>query len=116
MRHSLLAFVGLSVLCAVSSAGNQFGVGRKVTPCRDAPRTVPITRSCVAAAIAEEAYLEARHHQVKLYVLYLHGKSSPEWQFLIEQGDKTHPAPPDSHWFVNVDRATGKAQAVPGVL
>jgi hypothetical protein len=116
MRRTLLVILSLSVLCTSSLAGNQFGVGRKVTPCRHAPRSVPITRSCVAAAIAEEAYLEARHHQVERYVLYLHGKSSPEWRFLIEQGDETHPASPDSHWFVRVDRATGKAQAIPGVL
>lgn len=116
MRHYWLVLSGIFLIQNYALAGNQFGIGHKVTPCRAAARSAPITRSCVAAAIAEEAYLKAMHHKVERYALYLHGASSPEWQFLIEQGDDTHPAPPDSHWFVYVDRVTGKARAMPGVL
>ena len=113
--RSGLALAGLFLLVMNVSAGSQFGVGHKVIPCPHAPRQVPITRSCVAAAIAAEAYLNARHNPVEHYTLYLHGRSSPEWQFLVEQGDETHPPAPDSHWFVNVDRTTGQATAVAGV-
>jgi len=103
--------------CAMgTSAGSQFEVGHKVIPCPHAARTTPVTRRCVAAAIAEEAYLNSRHNNIEHYTLFLHGSTEPTWKFLIEQGDEDHPPAPDSHWFVDVDRTTGRAIAVQGVL
>jgi hypothetical protein len=68
----------------------------------------------MAAAIAEEAFLSATQHQITLYTISWRGKSTPQWQFYFEQGDEVHPGPDGSHWFVHVDRATGKVQIVPG--
>ena len=116
MRGLSMIMMGYFFFAMDVSAGSQFGVGHKVIPCPRAPRTTPVTRSCVAAAIAEEAYLNSRHNNVEHYTLFLHGRTKPTWSFLIEQGDENHPPAPDSHWFVNVDRATGKAIAVRGVL
>jgi hypothetical protein len=82
----------------------------KVHACPASPRTPPITSVCVAAAIAEEAFLKATQHKIESYMIYVYRTSGQRWMLLIEQGDDTHPGPDGSHWFVYVDRASGATE------
>jgi hypothetical protein len=114
LRLPSVWIIGALLCCVIESAAGQHGAAIKVKPCPNVPRSTPITRRCVAAAIAEDAFLKATQHQINPYMISWHGKSAPQWQFYIEQGDDAHPGPDGSHWFVHVDRATGKVEVVPG--
>jgi len=82
---------GVLLCCFIESAGAQHGATIKVKPCPNVSKSTPITRRCVAAAIAEDAFLKATQHQISPYMISWHGKSAPQWQFYIEQGDEAHP-------------------------
>lgn len=106
----------LSVLAGLgSSAVTGLEKPTKVHACPASPRTPPITSACVAAAIAEEAFLKAtQQHRIETYMIYVYKPSGQRWMLLIEQGDETHPGPDGSHWFIYVDRASGATEIDPG--
>ncbi len=95
-------------------AENVGGNAVKVNACPKASRAAPITRECVAAAIAEEAFLKVTRHKIERYMVFSHRSTGPRWRIVIEEGDQTHPGPDGSHWFVYVDRASGAVEVVEG--
>lgn len=103
-------FIGLG---AAAATGHEKSV--RVNACPAAPRSTPITRACVAAAIAEEAFLKATRHKIDRYMIFVdEGTSGQRWNLVIEEGDETHPGPDGSHWFVHVDRSSGMAEVDAG--
>lgn len=69
---------------------------------------------CAAAALAEQAFLEATKHSISKYVVFPMQHEKERWYFMIELGDKETPPPPGGHFMVAVDRATGKTELTPG--
>jgi hypothetical protein len=103
-------FIGLGTVAAI---GHERSV--RVNACPTESRSTPITSACVAAAIAEEAFLKATQHKISRYMIFLHeGPSGQRWSLVIEEGDESHPGPDGSHWFVHVDRSSGMAEVVAG--
>ena len=86
----------------------------KVQPCRYVSRSPPITRRCVAAAIAEEAFLSATHRQVSLYTIYSLNPLKTRWRFVIEEGDEAHPPAEGAHWFIFIHRISGSVEVEAG--
>jgi len=112
LRLSLMCALGLP-LCYASEAGEK----RKaaiVQPCESYARSAPITRECVAAAIAKEAFLRETRHQISRYTMLAMQHSAAQWKFIIEGGDETRPPADGAQWMVFVDRATGKVELIPG--
>lgn len=95
------------VYCYAAPATGEHAKSVKVTSCRERPRAPPIARRCVAAAIAEEAYLNAAVHGLSFYTIYSLSSSTSGWDFVIEEGDEAHPPQEGTHWFIRVDRASG---------
>jgi hypothetical protein len=87
---------------------------RIVHPCPSKPRIVPITEECVAAAIAEEAFLHYTQNKIDRYLIEAQQQPTALWKFVIEAGDETHPGPDGSHWFIHIDRSTGEIEIVDG--
>jgi hypothetical protein len=85
-----------------------------VTPCTTADRALPVTRECVAAAMAEEKFLDATRHLQKRYLILPMHHSPDDWRFMIELGDETQPPRLGAHWMVAVDRRTGRVTLTPG--
>ena len=79
----------------------------RVKPCPAKSRSTPITSACVAAAIAEEAFLRHTDHKIDRYLITLLKGSGPPWVVVIEQGDDTHPGPDGGQWFIHIDPASG---------
>jgi hypothetical protein len=100
--------------CSSTRATDEHAKSVKVKSCREVPRTPPITRRCVAAAIAEDAYLKAAEHDLKFYTMYLLNSSKSEWGFVIQEGDEAHPPAEGAEWFIRVDRSSGKVTVDPG--
>jgi hypothetical protein len=121
MMSLMISFRGLSVtivgilLCSIIATaicGEPKSV--EVSPCRDVSRTPPITSKCVAAAIAEEAFLKATHRQVALYRIYALDPLPSRWRFVVEEGDENHPPPEGAHWFIFINRSSGKIEVQAG--
>jgi hypothetical protein len=86
-----------------------------VRPCPEATKkTGPVTRECVAAAVAERAFLEETHHDIAAYTIFAMQQTEAIWYFDIALGDERHPSPPGGHYMVAVDRATRKTELIPG--
>jgi hypothetical protein len=114
MRRAFVSIASVLLWCAIAVAGGEHAKSVKVTPCRDASRLPPITRRCVAAAIAEDAYLSAAQHQISLHTIYLLSPSSSQWKFVIQEGDEDHPPAEGSEWLIRVNRASGKVEIEAG--
>jgi hypothetical protein len=84
LRLPAIWITGVLLCCVTGSAAGQHGAPIKVKPCPSVLRSTPITLKCVAAAIAEHAFLKATQHQINPYTISWHGKSAPQWQFYIE--------------------------------
>jgi len=105
----------LMVICSFfAPAESATGRVVNVKTCPKGSRSPPITRRCVAAAIAEEAFLRATEHQIRPYLITSLGPLASRWRFVIEEGDETHPGPQGAHWFVYVDRLSGKVEIEAG--
>jgi hypothetical protein len=108
---SLFVFAFLLLGVNVSSARKPEHL---VKPCPKASRAVPIARACVAAAIAEEAFLRATQHKITQYVISYYEPSKPKWHIWIREGDETHPGADGAFWQIYVERASGEVELVPG--
>lgn len=87
----------------------------RVSACPAESRAPPITKECVAAAIAEDAFLTETQHKLDRYMISVFRPSSGErWALIIEEGDETRPGATGSHWFVFVDRSSGAIEVVAG--
>jgi hypothetical protein len=86
---------------------------RLITPCADKAQTLPITQECVAAALAEKAFLDETHHQNSRYVISPMQHTQAEWHFIILLGDEKHPPPPGGAYMAFIDRRTGKVELIP---
>jgi hypothetical protein len=85
-----------------------------VRPCATESQAPPIIRQCIAAAIAEDAFLNETHRSRRSGYLITAMKHSPEqWKFMI-LGSETHPSAAGSDWMVLVERQSGKVELVPG--
>jgi len=106
---------GMMIICCffAPAAGADERV-RHVKTCSTASRSPPITRRCVAAAVAEGAFLRATEHKINLYMITSLGPSEGRWRFVFEEGDDTHPGADGSHWFVYVDCVSGKVEIEAG--
>jgi len=87
---------------------------RFIQPCREASRKAPIEDECVAAAIAENAFLEETRHQITTYVISAIEREDPQWHFVILLSDGHTPPADGGEYFVRVDRGTGTTQIDPG--
>jgi hypothetical protein len=77
----------------------------------------PITEECVAAALAENAFLVVTKHKVTPYTIHPVRRTPKDkdwWLFIILEGDDAHPPPPGGHFFATVYRASGKVDLTPG--
>jgi hypothetical protein len=100
--------------CARADEGGEKRKAMIVRPCPTAPRVLPIIRQCVAAAIAEDAFLGETHRPRGGGYLITAMKHSPEqWKFMI-LGSDTHPSAAGSDWMVVVERHSGKVELIPG--
>lgn len=86
----------------------------RVAPCPTVSRQAPIVRECVAAAIAEEAFLKMTQHKVDKYMIFSRPVLGPQRKLVVEEGDETHPGADGSHWFVYVNRSSGVVKIVSG--
>ena len=86
----------------------------KVTPCPNVSRTPPIKRECVAAAIAEAAFLKETQHKVSRYIISSLHPATDRWKIWIIEGDEDHPGADGAFWQVYVERSSGKIEIVPG--
>jgi hypothetical protein len=116
-----LKFLPILFLCVVlqsngSTAEAEHEKAVRVSACPAASRAPPITMECVAAAIAEDAFLRVTEHKIDHYMISVFRPSSSQrWALVIEQGDAaTNPGPTGSHWFVFVDRSSGATEVVSG--
>jgi hypothetical protein len=101
---------GLLQSCAVTAAESIV-----VQPCKHASDdALPVVRECVAAAIAERAFLEATKHEITQYSIFSLKHTPTRWYFNILLGNKAHPAPEGGHYLVAVARTSGKADVRPG--
>jgi hypothetical protein len=84
-----------------------------VRPCAEEARASPVRKECVAAAIAEEAFLGETHRRRGSYLITAMRHSAEQWKFMI-LGSNTHPSAAGSDWMVFVDRRTGKVELIEG--
>jgi len=63
-RQQFMTIVVMLIWCSAALATGEHAKPVKVKACREASRLPPITRRCVAAAIAEYAYLNAAVHSL----------------------------------------------------
>ena len=113
-RGASAIVVSVVFCCATARAVCETPKSVEVRPCREIPRSPPITRECVAAAIAEEAFLETTHRQIALYRIYSVSPSPSRWRLIVEEGDENHPPPEGAHWFIFVDRSTERIEVQAG--
>jgi hypothetical protein len=86
-----------------------------VQPCKHAPDdALPVVRECVAAAIAERAFLAATKHEITQYSIFSLKHTPTHWYFNILLGNETHLAPEAGHYMIAVARASGKTDVRPG--
>jgi hypothetical protein len=103
------------VLIWIQSCGGEVSSAALIEPCRSTDENVrPITRECVAAGIAESAFLKKASNGEAKYVISPLEHTATEWHFLILLGDEKSPPPPGGHFSVAVDRATGETVITPG--
>jgi hypothetical protein len=112
--RSLTITVMMFAWCSITLATDERAKVAEVKSCRGVPRTPPITRRCVAAAIAEDAYLKAADHDLTFHRIYFFKSSKTEWRFVIQEGDEAHPPAEGAEWFIRVDRDSGKVTVDPG--
>jgi hypothetical protein len=111
----LRVLAGLLLLCLLQSSAAGPAKVTAIQPCGPVPaRSLPIKKECVAAAIAEAAFLARTQHAVKEYWISPMKHSATHWYFMILLGSDKSPPPPGGHDRVTVDRATGKAEVTPG--
>src|SRR5262245_1408342 len=100
----MIRIISALVLAIVLSVSSDCCAGTNhapITPCHDARKNqVPITMECVAAAIAEQAFLEDTQHKIKKYLVYPMDHDATHWYFMIELGDKETPPAPGGHAMV----------------
>jgi hypothetical protein len=113
-RGTLILFLSSILVGLVPMEGVGHETAARVNACPESSRATPITSACVAAAIAEDAFLNATQHKIDRYMIFVLGSSGQRWKLVIEQGDETHPGPDGSHWFVYVDRLSGAIEVVAG--
>jgi hypothetical protein len=111
----IVAFV-LLLLFQLSCSATEKSPVAPVTPCRTANGSAPPAKECEAAAVAEDAFKEYTHGSVKTYRIYPAGHTSTKWVFIVQEwvAGATEPVP-GGHWLVNVERASGKTELIPGV-
>jgi hypothetical protein len=86
-----------------------------ILPCKEASKPLPpVARECVAAAVAEQAFLKETHHEISRYTIFAMSQTDPAWNFDIEIGDEDNPPRPGGQYFVRVGRATAKTTITPG--
>jgi hypothetical protein len=66
----------------------------------------------VASKIAEKAFLDQTKHEITHYSIRPLRHTGAEWHFLVQGTEEF--ARPGYHWFVTVDKTTGKASVVSG--
>jgi hypothetical protein len=113
-RHTFMTIAVMLVWCSTAPATGEHAKPVKVKACREASRLPPITRRCVAAAIAEDAYINAAAHSLDFHTIYSFRPSSSQWRFVIQEGDEAHPPADGAEWFIRVDRSSGKVEVDPG--
>lgn len=114
VRIMFTCMFGLVLCCDASSETGEKQRVVAVKPCASISRSVPIRRECVAAAIAEDAFLHETHHQKSEYLITTMRHSTTQWKFMILGSDGTHPSAAGGDWMVFVDRSTGKVELIPG--
>lgn len=109
--HRLLltiCLVGLLPSCAESV---QIDV---VQPCGPVSKhAAPVMKECIAAAIAERAFLQHMQHPVQTYMITRMEHSATDWWFVILLGDEKKPAADDAHYMVSVARASARTNVIP---
>jgi hypothetical protein len=112
MMRKLVLF---GLLIWIQSCGGELPTAALIEPCRDTDKSArPIARECVAAAIAERAFLEKADSRETKYVISPMEHTATQWHFLILLGDEKSPPAPGEHLSVAVDRTTGEAAITPG--
>ena len=111
---TITVIVMMLVWCSITLATDERAKIVEVKTCPEVSRTPPITRRCVAAAIAEDVYLKAAEHDLTFHKIYFFESSKPEWRFVIQEGDEAHPPAEGAEWFIRVDRGSGKVTVDPG--
>ena len=102
-------------LCVDALAVNDKPQAVIVRPCpSEAIPQLPIANECVAAAVAENAFLQETKHQILQYVIVSMPHTKRLWKFVIERGDGIHPPPDGGQWMASVNRSTGKVDLTPG--
>lgn len=71
-----------------------------------------VTDECVAAAIAERAFLKHVHNESK-YSVWPMDHTKSKWYFMF-MGETHGPPAPGEQWMVKVSRSTGKTEIVDG--
>jgi hypothetical protein len=105
---------GLLVTQAIEAADSPQAGSVKVKPCPNASRAPPIERECIAAAIAEAAFLRETQHKVSRYLISSLRPAALWWKIWIIEGDEIHPGADGAFWQVYVERSSGKIEIVPG--
>ncbi len=108
-----LLLVSSVALLAPSSAA-ALPKARLIQPCRTEARTLPVKVECVAAAMAEQAFLKETHNRIRTYLISPMRHTDTEWFFMILLGDKDHPPADGGHYMIAVSRQTGATQITPG--
>jgi hypothetical protein len=109
-----ICLVGVLLIRAVGAKDSHQTESVTVKPCLNASRIPPIERECVAAAIAEAAFLKATQHKISRYFISSLHPSALRWKIWIIEGDETHPGADGAFWQVYVERSSGKVEIVPG--
>jgi hypothetical protein len=112
MRYLSLAFATIVLFACGPHASSVAGDAKTtvVTPCPSVSRSPPIDAECVAAAIAEESFLQQTHHQIGQYLIVSSEHTKARWKFVIEETNGTLPPPDGHHWFVSITKSTGVAE------
>jgi hypothetical protein len=113
-RCRVLPIAVVCLLGVVQACTHRLPKARFIQPCRDASQSPPIRDECAAAAIAENAFLEETHHQITTYVISPITRNDSQWHFVILLSDGYTPPADGGHYFVRVDRETGRAEVDPG--
>ena len=111
--RTLTALISVAILWACATANPQKS---PVQPCgTEVVAHGPATKECVAAAIAETAFLNYTKQSVPQYSIYLMDETANQWDFIIQGwvGEQRVPAP-GFHWMVTVKKADGAADLTPG--
>ena len=118
----------LGLLCAVTLAGCAADRGKRVVyPLNDAcgasgrarssggavAKPTQITDECVAAAVAENTFLEHTQGAEPEYSIWPMDHTQTDWRFMV-MGMKHGVPGPGEHWMVTVKRETGETEVVDG--